>query len=110
MPNCLICFDFDPIHAWSGPSDVRRLSQLVDSCLNGCDTCKILKEFIEGLIDIQDPLQYFFGTKLHDEPCYLDLKVWKRGEAATEVDLFRQGMTIFLLCLIQARVRLNVIR
>ena len=101
MPGCPVCTNFNPGSAHDGPPDGGSVSKIVYSASKGCHSCKVLKECIEGLFDIQDESEYTFDLAVRDgsEPgtCYLDLEVSKKGHKSTGIQIYRQGETCPLL-------------
>jgi hypothetical protein len=98
MPGCPLCLNFNPGSALEGPPDSGSVSKIVYSASKGCHSCKVLKECIEGLFDMQDGSEYNFDLAVrHDsEPgaCYLNLDVWKKGHTSTRIQIYRQGKTL----------------
>ncbi|KAI8654044.1 HET domain-containing protein [Fusarium sp. Ph1] len=95
MPGCPVCTNFNPGSAHDGPPDGGSVSKIVYSASKGCHSCKVLKECIEGLLDIQDESEYTFHLAVRDgsEPgtCYLDLEVSKKGYKSTGIQIYRQA-------------------
>lgn len=95
MPGCPVCFNFNPGSAHEGPPDGGSVSKIVYSASKGCHSCKVLKECIEGLFDIQNGSEYIFNVAIRKGSgtgtCYLDLSVGKEGHELTGIQIYRQG-------------------